>query len=105
MFEQRRAFCRSPRAIARRARRGRDLPIRFEPAEVIDAQQIEELELRADARAPPRETVGLQARPVVERIAPLLPVLREVVRWHAGDDARHAAGIEEEILAMRPDLH
>src|SRR6185503_17587819 len=103
-LEQRIASPRLPFAEARGRRAGRDRPIRLERAEVVDAQQIEALELRADALEPPTETALLHRGPVVERITPELTVGVEVVRRHAGDRQRMAARIDREEIALPPDV-
>ena len=58
---------------------------------MIDAQQVQALELHARARARQKsKSVAAHGDPVVQRIAPELAVLGEVIRRHAGDSGRLA---------------
>ena len=63
--QQRVAAAVPPFAEPRRRRTRRDRPIGLERAEVVDAQQVEPLELAADAVEPPAEAVPLHGVPVV----------------------------------------
>jgi hypothetical protein len=71
---------------------------------VIDAQEIEACELRADALEPPAEAAPLHRVPVVERIAPVLTVGVEVVGRHAGNRERLAVRVEREQPALPPHI-
>ena len=93
-----------PRAAARIGGSGGDGPVRRKGAEVIDAQQVEPCELRADARHPPGEVRVLQCRPVVHRIAPQLPELGEIIRRHTAHRRGLTGRGESEQSAVRPGL-
>src|SRR6185503_14652036 len=81
-----------------------DGPVGLEAAEVVQAEEIDALEIGPDAPDPPAEAVRLDAVPVVEGRAPALPRLAEVVGRHA----RHGAGlsgfVELKGLAPRPHV-
>ena len=51
---------------------------------VIDAQQVETIRLQRQSLQPEPESIALLRFPVVERIAPQLPVLGEIIRRHSG---------------------
>ena len=72
---------------------------------MVHAQQIETPELGGKPRDPPAETVRLHALPAIQRIAPALPLLRKIIRRHAGYHGRLAFGIEHEIFTLGPDIH
>ncbi|HEY0415066.1 MAG TPA: hypothetical protein VGC78_01660 [Gaiellaceae bacterium] len=77
----------APDAVPRRPVAARDGPVGDEAAEVVDARQVDERERPAEPLEPPAEAVGAHRPPVVERVAPQLPGLRERVRRHARDEA------------------
>ena len=66
---------------------GRDRPVAREAAEVVEAEELRQAEVRPDALDPPVEAVLLEDVPAVERVPPELPRLAEVV----GRDARRPA--------------
>jgi hypothetical protein len=61
-------------------------------------------QVRAQARGPPREAVLAHALPAVERVAPELAGLAEVVGRDAGDRARAKLLVEVEQLGVRPHV-
>ena len=67
---------------------------------MVDAHGIKKLQVVEDARPPPREAIGCMRSPVVERIAPELPVLSKVVGRHARDGRGSAVGVELEELRV-----
>ena len=71
---------------------------------MVDADGIVAASVAADAPDPPAEAVRAHPLPVVEGIAPELPVLREVVRRHAGDFHGIALLIQSEELPLAPDV-
>src|SRR5690606_33838704 len=73
----------------------RDLPITMERDEMVEPQGIEPLERSFQARDPPSVAVLLQHRPPIQRVAPELTVLAEVVRWHTGHEGALARFVEE----------
>ena len=81
-----------------------DAPARGEGPEVVDADGVIAAGVAADAPDPPAEAVRAHPIPVVEGIAPELPVLREVVRRHAGDLHGIALLIQPEELPLAPDV-
>ena len=70
---------------------GGDGPVRGKPAEVVEADVVEQLEGPAQSLYPPAESVGGHDVPAVERVAPELPGRGIGVRW----DARHRIAAEE----------
>ena len=65
----------SPQDALRRDRARRaGAPELDEAAEVVDAEEVEELELALDPREPPGEAVGRVGRPVEDRHPPALPL-------------------------------
>jgi hypothetical protein len=58
---------------------GRNFPVGFKTAEVIDTHAINKFENRLKAMLPPFVTILLHDIPAIERIAPTLPGLAEVV--------------------------
>jgi hypothetical protein len=63
-----------------------DRPVRHEAAEVVHPRQVEEVEGAAEALDPEAVAAAAHRRPVVDRVAPELALLREVVRRRARDD-------------------
>ena len=75
----------SPPPAARRcAGPGRHRPVRHEPAEVVEPDEIEMRARAAGPLDPPAVPVPAHRRPVVHRVPPQLPVVGERVRWRAG---------------------
>src|ERR1051326_2292963 len=77
-----------PASVHRRLFVRRHFPIRGEAAEVIEADDVGESKCRAHPRRPPAEAAVAHQVPSIERIAPTLAGLAEVVGWDAGDDGR-----------------
>src|SRR5690606_25252665 len=71
---------------------------------MIEPQEIEALELELEPPHPPVETGSLVRFPCIERIAPELALLVEVVGRHARDRGRPAVGIEAEQVRLPPDI-
>ena len=71
---------------------------------MVDADGIIAAGVAANAPDPPAEAVRAHPIPVVEGIAPELPVLREVVRRHPGDFHRIALLVQPEELPLAPDI-
>ncbi len=61
-------------------------PIRDEPPEVIDPGDVEQLQRPPRPLDPPPVAAPAQRRPVVQRVAPQLPVIGKCVRRSAGDE-------------------
>ena len=100
------AFVRAcdPAAVDRGRLVGRNLPVGFEAAEVIDANDVAGLDRPAHALDPPVVTARAQRVPVVQRIAPALSGLAEGVRRNAGDDFRRQIFLQAEEFGMGPDI-
>ena len=60
-------------------------PVALHPAEVVDAQHVEELRRTLDPADPPAVAVRLHALPVVQGIPPELSVRREGIGRDTGD--------------------
>src|SRR5690606_13346475 len=91
-----------PATFARRGGGRRHLPVRLEGAKMIDAQEIESLELVLEPPHPPIEPRTLVRGPIVQRVAPELTVLVEIVGRHAGDRRGPAAIVDLEELGLPP---
>src|SRR5262249_16931201 len=63
-----------PPSLLRRRRASADSPVGDEPAEVVKAAEIDELERTTETLRPPAVAGVAQRRPVVERVSPELPV-------------------------------
>ena len=98
------AGCLNPAADACGGLGHGDLPIRHKTAEVIESDQVIEHRVGADALDPPGVALGTVSIPAVERVAPALPIDREVVRRHAGHDGRQAGVVEPKELGRSPDV-
>ena len=94
----------NPLTLLCRFRLGGHRPVRGERAEVVDAHGVEQLEARAEPVEPPAVAVRLHRLPVVERVAPLLSELAEIIRRHARDVLRLAVLREIEKMAVRPHV-
>src|SRR5258708_33633703 len=82
----------------------RNFPIGGESAEVIDADDVGESQRRAEPRHPPSVSTLADDIPSVQRIAPALAGLAEVIGRDAGHDGRFAVVIELKELAVRPHV-
>ena len=72
-----------PGAVHRRRLARRNLEVRLEAAEVVDAHHVEEPQHAAHPRHPPPEALRPQPLPAIDRIAPQLPGRAEVIRRNA----------------------
>src|SRR5262249_16962054 len=95
---------RNPLTGLRRRSLGRNMPRRRECAEMIESHCVDVSEQRAQAVDAPGIAAGGQRVPVVDRIAPSLPLCAEVVGRHTGDDTWSALRVEQEQLRIRPDV-
>jgi hypothetical protein len=82
----------------------RHLPVRLEPAEVVEPHQVEQRERGAEARGPPGEPVTRHRVPAVDGVAPELAGRAEVVGRHARLHERPAVGSQLEELRVRPHV-
>ena len=98
-----------PRALLPLAHLGgvglrRDGPVALQAPEVVDADGVKQLGGALHPANPPTEAVPLHGGPVVQRVAPQLAVLGEVVRRHA----RHLGGlplpVQQKLLPFRPHV-
>ena len=71
---------------------------------MIDAQHVEQLSCAIDAPYPPSEAIVTHGVPVVQRVAPQLPVGAEVVWRHAGYRLRHELVVQLEELGLGPHI-
>ena len=86
------------------AHEDRNFPIGLEATKMIDTQHIKLLERRTKTPHPPIKIGCLQLLPSVERIAPQLPGLAEVVWWYASHDGRFSEIVELEELLVGPHI-
>src|SRR5690554_678070 len=103
-LEERVPGARAPAAIDRGVGLGRHRPIGLEAAEMIDANHVHRCQRAADAREPPTIILGRHRLPIIQRIAPFLPVLAKIIRRHARNLGRLARRVELKYLAMRPGI-
>ena len=101
-FEHLSAERRPPAPVLRRLALRGNLPERREAAEMVYPRDGAVFQNMAQPRAPPGEAVAAHLLPSVERIAPALPRLAEIVRRHARDAARPAVRLEVEKFARGP---
>ena len=100
--EDRAARAAHPRARAGGAVARRDLVRGDEPAEVVDAHRVDELDRTAEPLDPPPVARSCADRgPVVHRRAPSLSVGAPVVGRHAADHARLEQLGEPEVVGAR----
>jgi hypothetical protein len=72
---------------------------------MIDAHDVAEFEVRAQARQPPRVIFRGVSGPVVEWVAPELSVSRKIIGRHAGDRGwLQRLAIELKQVRTRPDI-
>ena len=92
--------------LARLRRRGsrRHVPGRREGAEMIQPDHVHLGQQRAKAVDAPAISALAKRVPVVDGVAPELPVRAEVVGRHSGDDRRVVVGVEQEQLGVGPDV-
>ena len=103
-FEQASPRRGHPRAALRRPLFGRHLPGRLETAEMIDADTVEQCKCVAEAFDPPVEPLSFQRFPVVERVAPQLAGLAEVVGRYAGYGGRPPLVVQQKEIQVAPDI-
>ena len=80
------------------------MPCGREAAKMIQADRVNVPQHGAHSVDPPEMVPRAQRVPVVDRIAPQLPLCAEVVRRHAGDDLRAVLRIEQEQLRVGPHV-
>ena len=98
------AGARQPAAMLRCGMIARNLPVAGEAAEVVDPEHVDQREGVGEAGNPPVEALLLVDVPAVERIAPALTRLAEVVGRDAGHHCRPAASVELEELGAAPHV-
>src|SRR5262249_59776041 len=103
-WEEVSARARLPLTGLRGRRSERNVPGSGEAAEVIEADRVDVREQGAHPVDAEAITARAKRVPVVDRIAPALPLRAEVVWRHAGDDARPARLVEQEQLRIRPHV-
>ena len=79
-------------------------PVALQPAEMVDTQHVEQLSRAVDAPYPPAKAVIPHGVPVVQRVAPQLPVGAEVIRRHAGHRLGHELVVQLEELGLGPHV-
>ena len=87
-----------PAALPWVARPGRDRPVGDEPAKVVHARDVDQLERPPEALDPPAVALPPHRRPVVHRLPPELAVRMGYVRCRSGDEPRR------EEVRMRFDV-
>jgi hypothetical protein len=83
-------------------RRARAMP--REAAEMIQTNYVDVAQQRAQTIYPPAIAGLAKSIPVVNGIAPELPRRAEIVRRHAGDEARPAPFVEKKQFRVGPDV-
>ena len=83
---------------------GGDRPEAFKAAEMVDPQHIVELARAVNAAYPPAVAVCAHTVPIVQRIAPELPLVGEGVRRTARDKRRHIIPIQHEEMRLAPHV-
>ena len=81
-----------------------DGPVALKGPEVVDADGVIQVGGALHSSDPPAEAVSLHRRPVIEGVSPQLPLLREVVRRHAGHPGRQTVSVQQELLPLAPDV-
>ena len=71
---------------------------------MVYPDDVVELLRALDAAYPPAVAVGLHVRPVVDGVAPELPVLAEVVGRHAGNAGGYVFLVQQKALRVCPDV-
>src|SRR6185437_1412208 len=82
----------TPVAFAGGAGAGGHGPVGGEPAEVVDAHEVEAAQLMIQTRAPELKAIALRLLPVVEWIAPQLAIGGEVIRGTPASSAGRPSG-------------
>jgi hypothetical protein len=93
-----------PPAVDRRSFACRDSPIFFKAPEMIEPEDVHRGERMAKPLYPPAVAALFHHVPAVNRIAPQLARLAEIIRRDAGDQRRKAFIIEMEQMAVGPDV-
>src|SRR5262245_45613717 len=93
-----------PPAVDRRRFARRDGPVFFKAAEMIEPEDVDCGERMAESFYPPAITALFHHVPAVNRIAPQLARLAEIIRRDARDKRRGAFIIEVEEVAIGPDV-
>jgi hypothetical protein len=93
-----------PNAVSRGFRIRVHAPVGGEAAKVVDSEAVEQGCRRTHATNPPGIAGLLHVVPVVDRVAPELTVLAEVVRRNASYAARSALFVQLKLLGRAPDV-
>ena len=83
---------------------GRDLPARFEAAEMVKTNDVAVVEGPAHAVDPPVVAALLKGLPVVKRISPALAGFAESVGRDTGDDFAGKVGFQAKNFGICPDI-
>ena len=93
-----------PGAVAGTIGFGRNGPIGLETAEMVNAYDIHEFDRGRQAVNPPAVLIGRMCVPGIQRVAPKLPGLAEIIGWHACNMARSAVAVDLKYLGMGPGI-
>ena len=93
-----------PTAVFGGLRAEGDCPIAGEAPEMVNADHVIQSGGAVHPADPPAEAVPLHGVIIVERIAPKLAVLGEVVRRNTGHLCGNAPAVQTEHGALRPDI-
>ena len=80
------------------------MPSSRETTEVIQPDEIDLRELPTQPGHPPGVAGAFHRGPVVQRVAPVLAVLAEVVWRHARNDCRLAAFVQQKLFGVGPHV-
>ena len=83
---------------------GRHMPGGLEPAKVVDTYAVELCKQVPEAFHPPVVPPQCQCVPVIERIAPQLSGIAEIIRRHTGHDCWFTASIQQENIPISPHI-
>ena len=95
---------RHPLAGSGGRRPRRYVPRSREPSEMIQANRVDVSQEGAHPVDAPAVAGSPKRVPVVDGIAPELPLGAEVVGWHAGDEARPVMRVQQKQLRVRPHV-
>src|SRR4051812_31259048 len=83
---------------------GRNLPVGFEPAEMIDAHDVAHLEREFHALHPPVIALRSEYIPPIQRISPTLSVLAEIIRRDTSHNFGRQVFFQAENVGVRPNI-